>query len=554
MCTVRLVSDFTIDVFSRYVEHDRSFPACATQAAGFRQVYQTLLSPPTDATEDAAVVWTLATGVIDSFARAVRFEAVTTDEVLEDVDRFCEALRRYGDAVRFLFVPTWTAPLEGRGYGILDWQPDLGLAQLLARMNLRLAERLSEQPSAYVLDADRWLRAAGKRAFSSKQWFASKVPFGNQVFREATLDLKAALAAALGQSSKLIITDLDDTLWGGIVGEVGWRELVLGGHSAPGEAFVAYQGALKALSSRGIQLAIVSKNDEEVALEAIDRHPEMQLRRSDFAGWRINWQDKAQNIADLVDELNLGLDSVVFLDDTLMERERVRSELPAVHVPELPRDPRVYAEFVSSLRCFDTTAITLEDSQRTTMAATERMRRASRHQLGSVDEWVQSLEIRVHATTSNSADLPRTVQLLNKTNQINLQTRRLSEKDLLTWLNENHRTMWTFRVADRFGEYGLTGIISLEISGPRAQIVDFVLSCRVMGRRVEETLLHVAVSYAKKQGAKEVFADYAPTERNRPCFEFWQRSGFEAVEPQRFRWSTDKSFELPSAVCLELVP
>ena len=225
--------------------------------------------------------------------------------------------------------------------------------------------------------------------------------------------------------------DLDNVLWGGVVGEVGWTGINLGGHDHVGEAFADFQRALKALAARGVQLALVSRNDEATALEAIDRHPEMQLRREDFAGWRINWEDKAQNIAGLLAELNLGDESAVFIDDSAIERERVRTAIPEVLVPEWPDDPARFREALGSLRCFDSPFLTEEDRRRTAMSAAERSRRCRvSTAVASVEDWLQSLDISVTVEMLSDGNLDRAVQLFNKTNQMNLATRRLSKPEL----------------------------------------------------------------------------------------------------------------------------
>jgi FkbH-like protein len=419
------------------------------------------------------------------------------------------------------------------------------------QINLRLADKLKDAPNIFLPDASRWVAAAGKNAFIPKLWFMGKIAFGPEVFKEAAAELKAALMAAGGGARKLIILDLDDTLWGGTVGEIGWENLVLGGHSAVGEAMVEFQKSLKALNRRGILLGIASKNTENTALEALEKHPEMVLRQKDFAGWRINWQDKAQNILDLVSELNLGLQSVVFIDDNPVERARVKETLPEVLVPEWPTDPTLYVRSLNDLNCFDTPVISQEDLSRTQMYLEERERAQLKNSAATVDEWLNSLDMQVTVETLNPANLPRAAQLMNKTNQMNLSTRRMSELELAKWTNQDDHFLWTVRVADRFGDSGLTGIVSLEREGDQARIVDFLLSCRVMGRKVEETMIATAVHKAQELGVDQIYAEYLPTPKNQPCLEFWQRSGFECKEGDHiFRWDSSKQYPVPEQIRL----
>src|SRR5439155_1800879 len=233
--------------------------------------------------------------------------------------------------------------------------------------NLELCDRLSRHSNVYVLNSDSWAVSSGSKVYSPQLWYLAKIPFTLEVFEAAARDFKAAVDAIEGRSRKLIVVDLDDTLWGGVAGEVGWENLRVGGHDPIGEAFSDFQKSLKALTQTGIVLAIASKNEEAVALEAIDKHPEMILRRSDFAAWRIDWLDKAENIADIASTLNLDLSSIVYIDDSPAERSRVRAALPAVAVPDWPQDAFLYTSFLTQLSYFDKVAITTEDRQRTSM-------------------------------------------------------------------------------------------------------------------------------------------------------------------------------------------
>jgi FkbH-like protein len=404
--------------------------------------------------------------------------------------------------------------------------------------------------TVHVLDAQRWLAVAGKQGSPLKSWYLGKIPFGTEVFAEAARDVHAALGAIAGRTRKLLVLDLDDTVWGGIVGDVGWENLRLGGHDGLGESFVDFQRAVKRLTKRGIILALVSKNEESTALEAIRKHPEMILREDDFVAWRINWHDKAANIVEIVKELNLGLQSVVFIDDNPVERARVREALPEVLVPEWPEDKYLYRSALAALRCFDVAAVTKEDAERTVLYAAERRRDQLQQKVGSIDEWLEGLGIKVVAEPLAAHNLQRTAQLLNKTNQLNLSTRRLTEAELLEWASAPHRKLWAVSVSDRFGDAGLTGIVSVEVEGERATIVDFVLSCRVMGRRVEASMVHIAVEHARSRGAARVEAKYLKTAKNKPTHDFWSGSGF-AADGDLFSWDAGAPFALPRAITLE---
>jgi FkbH-like protein len=474
-------------------------------------------------------------------------------ELFEDVDRYADAVAGVGDRAASILVPTWTAPTYQRGLGLADLGPG-GLGRALWEMNLRLASNLERVRHCYVLNAQKWIEAVGPSAFNTKYWYMGKVPFGPGVFKQAIADIKGAIQAIRGESRKLIVLDLDDTLWGGIVGEVGWEKIRLGGHDPIGEAFQDFQRALKGLEQRGVLLAIASKNEEGPALAAIDHHPGMVLRRQDFIAWRVNWADKALNVAELAEEVNLGLQSVVFIDDNPVERARVREALPEVLVPEWPDDKMLYRRALLELRCFDTPTVTSEDRRRTGMYLTERARRQAVAASGSLQQWLQSLNVVIGIEELNDANLKRAAQLINKTNQMNLSTRRLTEAQLMDWARRDRRKVWCISVEDRFGDSGLTGIVSVENGPDTTRVVDFVLSCRVFGRQIESAMMHLAVEDARAGGCRWLEAFFQPTEKNKPCLDFLNSSGLRRdADGATFRWDLGQPYPLPEFITLRQV-
>ena len=547
-----LVSDFNLQNFAGYVANDSEFPKIKAISAPFGQPVSTLLHRDTPCWQnapDVAVIWTQPQSVIPAFNALLRYEPVALQQVLQQVDEYASLLVNISAWVKYVFVPSWVLPSYRSIFGMLDMKTAVGLTNTVMRMNLRLAEKLEKASNIHVLNTHRWIEQAGNHAFSPKLWYLGKIVFGNEVFKAAVADIKAAFSGLLGFARKLIILDLDDTLWGGLVGDVGWENLVLGGHHHRGEAYADFQQALKSMKNRGILLAIVSKNEEPVALEAIGKHPEMVLKLEDFAGWRINWQDKAQNVLDLMTELNLGPQSTVFIDDNPAERARVKESLPEVLVPDWPEDPLFYPAALLSLRCFEMPSLSQEDLVRTTLYLSENKRQALKKTVSSLEEWLTRLAIHVQVEELHPANLQRATQLLNKTNQMNLSTRRMSEAELMAWAEDKHHRLWTLRVSDRFGDAGITGIVSLGIQGPNAQIVDFILSCRVMGRNLEEAMLATAIHHARESGVKEVYARYIPTSKNKPCLDF-----FKSLAPrfqqqgERFILKGEQPFPVPEHI------
>ena len=517
-----LLSDFTIDNLAALLESGPGQPALACRIAPYGQTAQVLADDKADCWKGApsyALVWTRPQAVSPAFTSLLQGKKASLRRILREVDEFCALLHSASKRAKALFVPTWLLPPAASGYGLGDLTSG-GVSHALLRMNLRLCEKLAGGGSVFPLNAQRWAEAAGPGAYSEKLWYLGKVPYSKELFSQAVLDLKAAVSSLEGGSRKLILLDLDDTLWGGIVGDAGLQGLRLGGHDPLGEAYADFQRALKALSRRGVILGIVSKNEERAAFEAIDGHPEMILRRKDFAGWRIDWKDKALHVAELAAELNLGLQSVVFIDDSPAERERVREAYPEVLVPEWPQDPMRFCSALAALRCFDSPVLSREDELRSASYADERERTALKARAGSAEDWLKKLKVLVRVEPLSDADLPRAAQLLNKTNQMNLSTRRLTEAELKRWADGESRRTWTFRVSDRFGDSGLVGLLSVERDGGSLRLVDFILSCRVFGRRVEDAMLKTAADFARSQGAEQVAAEYLPTPKNAPCLGF----------------------------------
>ena len=551
---LHLVSDFNIDLLASGLRATLGEARTITTSP-FGQVYQTLIAPNANQITDRTtlVIWTRPEGVVEGFRRALQLEQVEHAAILKEVERYTQALLTVAASCRCVLHPTWTIPSSKRLYGLLDLKPELGVRGLLVKMNQALSRLMEASSNIFVLDADPWLLSVGPKAYAPKLELITKTPFSPAVFAAASKDITAALDSLDGRARKVVVVDLDNTLWGGVVGDDGPTGLHLGGHEYLGEAYVAFQRSLLALTNRGIQLAIASKNDESLALDVIDSHPEMVLRREHFAGWRINWNDKAANLAELSQELRLGLQSFVFIDDNPVERSRVSGAFPEVLVPEWPTDPALYAATLDALDCFDVPQITQEDFARTATHVVERRRRASqsRFPARSFDDWLASLETRVEVEPLSPTNLPRVTQLFNKTNQLNLTTRRLSAAEIDAWAQCQDRRIWAVRVRDRFGDSGLTGVISVEIRGQIAQVTDLILSCRVMGRRVEHAMLHMASVFAASQNATELRVEYCRTERNGPCLKVLEESGLARRSDSLFVWNASQPYELPSAIHLD---
>lgn len=318
---------------------------------------------------------------------------------------------------------------------------------------------------------------------------------------------------------KCIILDLDNTLWGGIVGEDGIENLKLS-LTSPGNSFVAFQQAILDQYNKGIILAINSRNNANDVWEVIRNHPNMILKEEHFAAFRINWNDKASNILELAEELNIGLDSMVFLDDDPINRSLVQSLIPEVEVPELPADPAEYTRFFNSLNYFDTSVITDEDKMRGNLYVTERLRREEEKRFDSKEDFLKSLSLELFVYRDNASCVPRLSQLTGKTNQFNTFKKELAEDQIYACIQSEDHVVYHARLEDKFGDHGVVIFALVTKKDNIWKIESMLMSCRVFGRAVEEAFFSVLSQDARNEGVERIDILYKETKKNIPAKEF----------------------------------
>lgn len=346
--------------------------------------------------------------------------------------------------------------------------------------------------------------------------------YGDQVGR--------LLAAIRGRSYKCLVLDLDNTLWGGVIGDDGLGGITLGQGSALGEAHLAFQRYALELSRRGVILAVCSKNDEANALEPFDRHPEMLLRRNDIACFVANWDDKASNLRQIAKRLNIGTDALVFADDNPFERNLIRQELPEVAVPELPEDPAGYASCIAAAGYFEGLGVTSEDRERTGQYRANAERELLRETVTDMAAYLTSLRMELRCSPFDRIGLPRIVQLINKTNQFNLTTRRYTEPEIQAVLTNERALHLQFRLVDRFGDNGVIGLVIGHLETGGELILDaWLMSCRVLGRQVETATLNVVARHARSLGATALVGIYLPTAKNAMVRDHYSKLGFDLL-------------------------
>jgi FkbH-like protein len=419
--------------------------------------------------------------------------------------------------------------------GILDAGSVNGQLNTIRRINLDLAVTLASFDQVHIVDITHVFGCVGfDKALDSRFWHMARAPYSPSCL-DALASQHASFAGALkGKTKKCLVLDCDNTLWGGVVGEEGMGGIKLG-TMYPGSAFRSFQLAALDFYHRGVLLALNSKNNEVDVLNVLTNHPDCLLHPEHFACVRVNWQDKVSNLREIANELNIGLDSLVFVDDNEMECDFVRNSLPEVKVVCLTKDATRHESQLRALRCFETLTLTKEDIQRTSLYQAERIRREMKDTMGSYDEYLQTLEMTLTIEKDNQVSAPRIAQLTQKTNQFNLTTRRYSEPQIRTFLESDDITVYSLRLADKFGDSGLIGVAIVRRDQNLAIIDTMLLSCRVIGRGVEDAILATVAANEKASGSTVLIGERIETDKNQITANFYSGKGFTEDDPGTFK-------------------
>jgi FkbH-like protein len=457
----------------------------------------------------------------------------TAEEVDEAISRSIDELRLLWRKARETFNATIiqqtfldiTEPLFGSYDRLVPGAP----ARVVMELNNQLP-KVAVLDGVLLLDVARASERDGIDGwFDTGSWLQGKLEVAPEAAPSYGEMVSRIVAAQRGLSKKCLVFDLDNTLWGGVIGDDGLEGLVLGEGSAAGEAHLALQRYAKQLKERGVILAVCSKNDPAIAKAAFNEHPEMALKRSDISAFVANWSDKAENLKAIAAGLNIGLDSLVFVDDNPVERARIRHSLPMVAVPELPQDIAHYVRCLADAGYFEAVAFTSEDRQR----ADQYMANAEREDLfelsGNLDDFLRSLQMSVVFGKFTPGDLARVTQLFNKTNQFNTTTKRYSAEEIANFAAAKQTVTLQFRLLDKYGDNGLVSAMILHPDPKQVEIFEidnWVMSCRVFGRQLEFEAMNIAVEQARCHGGKALRADYIRTPKNRVISELFPNLGF----------------------------
>ena len=522
---------------------------CSTYVAGYNQYNQEILNEKSELYKFSSDVTFL---IIDtrsilgklffnpysiSAEDRKQFVKTKSDEIINLVKIFVNKTKSKLILSNFV-IPTYSP------YEINEAREEFGLQDMVRALNQNIKIELGQDPQIYLHDLNSFITKFGENnVFDYKQFFYGDVKISLCHIPYLAEEFMGYVKAVLGLNKKCIVLDLDNTLWGGIVGEDGFEGIKLG-DGPIGRAYVEFQRHLLALNQRGVILAINSKNNFDDAIEIIRKHPNMILKEDNFASFRINWNDKVVNMKEIAEELNIGLDSIVFFDDDPINRDYMRSAFPQVLTIELS-DSSSYSQILKSMNDFQVAKITNEDIKRSKMYLDQRKRTELQKQVGNLEDFLKQLNISAKIKKADRYTIPRISQLTLKTNQFNLTTRRYQEEDIRKFVSEENKLVECAQIQDKFGDNGITGVYIINKENQEEWLIDtFLLSCRVMGRGIEEALLGQIIERAKMKGIKKIKARYIKTKKNKPAENFLSNFGFTQHE-DIWIFETKKPIEKP---------
>ncbi|MGC2112659.1 MAG: HAD-IIIC family phosphatase [Candidatus Korobacteraceae bacterium] len=452
-------------------------------------------------------------------------EAASTT-ILEDIERHLAAARKFTNAT--ILINNFPLP-DFTTLGILDANSKQSQSEMIQRLNGGLKEIAGRVPDVLIVDFLQLFAHIGSaQGFSARDWHMSRTPFSRHALVPIGQEYGKFIRALRGKSRKCLVLDCDNTLWGGILGEDGLDGIKLGA-THPGSWYVEFQQEILNLHDRGVILALCSKNNEEDVLEALRRHPSQVLREEHFACHQINWDDKVTNLRRIAQQLNIGLDSLVFVDDNPLECGFVREQLPEVEVIELPNDPSAFRTALLARGLFETLTISREDRERTRMYRADSERQKIMQDAGSLEDYLAKLQLVAHIDVPDRSTLARVAQLTQKTNQFNLTTIRYTAGQIQSLTDGADSDVFYIRLSDRVADLGIIGAGILRYHDDTAMVDTLLMSCRALGRGVENALAAFLVNAAQANGCSRLVAHYEATRKNMQVAEFYGKVGFQCL-------------------------
>ena len=532
-CKLAILRSFTVEPI---VQLARASAAAAlidldVQVGDFNTYAQDLLDPGSKLYQYSPDVVVLAVQTRDIAPELWQnFTDLNVNDVDATITRVVASYRGWVDAFRSrsqAHVILHGLELPPRpSAGVLDGQTDQSQTAAIRSINTQLCQIAAEQMGVYLLDYESLVARHGRlNWYDAQKWLSVRLPMVADRLIDVSDEWLRFLHPITGKICKCLVCDLDNTLWGGVIGEDGIDGIQVG-VEYPGAAFGQFQRAILDLHQRGIILAICSKNNHDDAMAALEKHPGMLLRPDHFNSLRINWRDKAQNLREIAAELNIGIDALAFVDDNPVERQFVRSQLPEVTVVELSDDPLTYAASLRDCPVFERLAISAEDRNRGQMYTDERQRADLETGSATLEDFYHSLDMQAEITLVTPQTVSRVAQLTQKTNQLNMTTRRYSEQQITSLADDPACRVYCVQVRDRFGDSGIVGVMITRQRGSSCELDTFLMSCRVIGRTVETAMLATVVRHAGAAGMTQLAGEFLPTKKNAPAEDIYRDHGF----------------------------
>lgn len=434
--------------------------------------------------------------------------------------------------------------IDDRAYGNFSSKLDVSFVWQIRKLNYLLQENAAKYSNVYLIDLSSIQNRFGRdRTISNQVYFTAKITLSFEMIPYVAKNVIDVLNSMNGKVKKCVVLDLDNTLWGGVIGDDGLGNIEIG-ELGRGHAFTDFQMWLKQLKDRGILLAVCSKNDEANAKEPFEKHPEMVLKLEDISAFVANWEDKAQNIRSIQQGLNLGMDSFVFIDDNPFERNLVKTMIPEITVPDMPEDPALYVDYLQSLNLFETISYSQEDSVRTEQYKSEFERQKMQTQFASLDDYLRNLEMIGEAKPFDELHFSRIAQLTQRSNQFNLRTVRYTESDIKDIAESDEYITRYFTLRDKFGDHGLVSVLIMKkISGNVLFVDTWLMSCRVLKRGMEEFIVNQMVEAAKQEGFSSLLGEYIPTNKNAMVLDIYEKMGFSRTDENQFTLNVNEYAE-----------
>jgi FkbH-like protein len=536
---VACLGNFTLDLLPRYVDVHCAREGLRTSCyvGKFGQYVQEVLDDASPLVELQPDIVFLALSLrLLQPDRMAAFSSMSADErrsfreeIVSHLESWAEsAVKRLPATVLIANFPTPSWPLAG----VADAKAEYGEAELYLELNLELLRRFKGNPRVRLFDLERLASRHGKdRILDPKMYYLARMEWSPGFLPLVAGELVRHVKAVRGLGKKCIVLDLDGTLWGGVVGEEGPAGVKIGLGDPEAEAFLEFHHRLKALQDRGVLLAVCSKNNRADVIEVFESRPEIPLRLADFAATEISWDPKHEGLRRIAEALNIGTDSLVFLDDNPAEVSLVQQMMPEVKAVLLPPDPADFAGLLERMDDFEKPQILEEDRRKSDQYRENRQRQELQAAAGDLTSYLASLRTELEVRLARQEDLPRVHQLFTKTNQFNLTTERYSQAEVERFATSPSCELWVARARDRFGDLGTIGVVLLKKVGRMATLDSFLMSCRAMGRGIETAIMnHVKHRLLEDRSGLELRGRYLPTPKNRPVETFYEQQGFRLLE------------------------